>query len=123
MVPFTASWSDGTPDVAVSMTGTGVGDIGSILTIQLTASADTTFHVLRVYGFVEGTQLIALASLSDASATAPGISLTAAVGQSLVGEVTILYRAAGSGQTLTITLRAIRADAMAAIGVTSATLE
>jgi hypothetical protein len=122
-VPFTASWSDGTPDVMVSMTATGVGDIGSDLMMQLSASADTTFHTLRVYGFVESAQLTLTASLSDDSAMAAPIVVTADPGRSIVGKLTILYRAAGSGQTVTVTLQSSKPDATAAIGVMSATLE
>jgi hypothetical protein len=97
--PFTASWSDGTPHMDESQTSSGVlENQGSTMTI--TAPADTTLRTLRVYVGVQGSSAQLDVSLSDDSATAATATLTS--DQTLNVCYEIVYRAASSGQTVTV---------------------
>ncbi len=100
-VTATASWSDGTPNAAVSMTGTGTG-VQAPGALSFTVPAGVTPHTLRVYcGNKYGTARLD-AALSDGSATAYTNTQTSTNG-ALHLEYTLVYNAASDGQTLTVT--------------------
>ena len=100
-VTATASWADGTPDPAVSQTGTGTG-VQSPGALTFTVPAGITPHTLRVYcGNKSSTARLDVA-LSDGSATAYSNTQTAG-STALHLEYTIVYNAASDGQTLTVT--------------------
>lgn len=100
-VTATASWSDGTPSAAASMTGTGTG-VQAPGALSFTVPAGIAPHTLRVYcGNKYGTARLD-AALSDGSATAYTDTQTASNG-ALHLEYTIVFNAASDGQTLTVT--------------------
>jgi len=98
--PFTASWTNGTPQTMVSMTSSGVGvNVGS--NMQFTVAAGTAPHTLRLY---VGAQLASArldVTLSDSSATVPAQTKTSSSG-TMNFCYTIVYNAASAGQTLTV---------------------
>ena len=100
-VTATATWSDGTPDAAVSTTGTGVG-LTSPGALSITVPAGIAPHTLRVYcGNKVSTARLDVA-LSDGSAPAYS-DMQMASTTALHLEYTIVYNAASDGQTLTVT--------------------
>jgi hypothetical protein len=100
-IPF--SWTDGTPDSVATNTTTGVfiGGRGEGLTI--TAPADTTSRTLTVYVGIWQTQAKMVAHLSDGSAPDYVDSSLNNSSSGSVGVYTFTYRAASSGQNLSVT--------------------
>jgi hypothetical protein len=93
-------WSNGTPTANASTKG-GVYVNGVDRAITLTVPADTTTRTLRVYltHYQSTAQLVA--HLSDGSAADSSTILT--TGANSYYRVTVLFRAASPGQTLTLT--------------------
>ncbi len=102
------SWSDGTPDTTADGTATGVYFNNFDNGYQITAPADTTKRILRVYAGGWNTTVHFEASLSDKSAP-PYIdeSLVTAANASLANVYTIEYAAASPAQTLATTVYGI----------------
>jgi hypothetical protein len=94
-------WSNGTP-VANASTKGGVYLNGVDHAITLTVPADTTTHTLRAYltHYQSTAQLVA--HLSDGSAPDSAMTLTTG-GANTYYRMTVVFRAASPGQTLTLT--------------------
>ncbi len=100
-VTATASWTDGTPHAAVSMTGTGTG-VQAPGALAFTVPAGVAPRTLKVYcGNKSGTARLD-AALSDGSATVYSNTQIATT-TALHLEYTLVYNAASDGQTLTVT--------------------
>lgn len=102
--PRTISWADGTPTASGSSTnGTYYGAFGSTYGWTVTFPADTTTRTANIYCGVYQDTMKVLASLSDSSA-APGTDTTTLTDLSAhtAGVISVTYKAASSGQTLTI---------------------
>jgi VCBS repeat protein len=123
--PFGFSWTDGTPTAQASQTKAGVFVIGQNNCFRITVPADKTRRRLTVYAGVYKAQASVTASLSDFSA-APEIdtSLVNQPGQLSVAYI-LTYRAASSGQTLTVSLTQASAptDPSSNVTLQAATLE
>jgi hypothetical protein len=98
--PFTATWSGGTPHMAVAMTSTGVG-VHEGSTMTFTVAASTTTRVLKLYVGAQGATARLDVSLSDASAPPQTKTLTSATSTTNVC-YTITFNAASAGQTLSV---------------------
>jgi hypothetical protein len=102
------SWSDGTPNAAVSATTTGIFIPGVTNGFEFTAPADTTPRTLKVYAGLYGAQGNFQAFLSDSSAPAfTDTSLTNTFKNTYV-VYTLTYTAASAGQTLKIRYRNLK---------------
>ena len=102
------SWSDGTPDAAVTDTTTGIYFNNINNGYQFTVPADTTKKILTVYAGGYNCQMQVEATLSDFSAP-PYIdqSLITPGGSALADAYTIQFSAGSSGQTLTVNVHCI----------------
>lgn len=100
-ITATASWSDGTPYLTASATGTAVG-ANQGAGLRFTVPAGTTPHTLRVYVGNKASAERLDVSLSDASATAYS-AMQSAASTAVHTEYTITYNAASDNQTLTVT--------------------
>jgi hypothetical protein len=101
---FGYSWTDGTPTPTATNTPTGVYVLGLNNGFQITAPADTTSRALTVYVDTFNAQGQIVAHLSDSSASDyVDSSLNGAGGGTAQGAYTFTYKAASSGQTLTVT--------------------
>jgi hypothetical protein len=106
--PTAYTWTDGTPNVAISNTATGVYVPGQGQGFRVSVPADTTPRTLRVYVGTWRTRAQMVAHLSDG--TAPDYvdtSLTNPSGPVVLGVYTFTYQAASAGQTLTLTFTQI----------------
>jgi len=100
--PMGYSWTGGTPTASATNTTTGIWVAGLNRGFRITAPADTTVRTLKVFVGIWNTQGKMVAQLSDNSApdyTDTSLNST----DDLLGVYTFNYRAASSGQTLTIT--------------------
>jgi hypothetical protein len=101
---FAFTWTDGTPTSAATATATGLFFAGINNGFTITAPADTTERVLKVYVGAYGAKLKMQAALSDASATDYLDTSFDQVPASEVGKMwTFTYKAAAAGQTILIT--------------------
>ncbi|MFB3904696.1 MAG: peptidoglycan DD-metalloendopeptidase family protein [Acidobacteriota bacterium] len=100
--PTSCSWTNGTPTTSASNTPAGVYKIGTGTGFQLILPADTTLRTLRLYVGLWDAQGRLQVMLSDGSA--PDFVDTSLINQTATsnGVYTLNYRAASSGQTLTI---------------------
>lgn len=96
------SWTDGTPDVSVSNTATGIYIGGLNNGFQIVVPADTTPRTVTLFVGVFSGQGQFVAHLSDGSA-ADFVDSSLAGQSAQSGEYTIQYCAASAGQTLTLT--------------------
>ncbi len=110
--PFGFSWTNGTPTLSATTTS-GVWRSGVGRGFQLTMPADTSNRTLKLYVSTSSAQGKLEVSLSDGSAPAYiDTSLThAGSGANTHGVYTINYRAASSGQTLTVKWTVLTASA------------
>ena len=97
----TYSWSDGTPTATTTNTTTGIYTYQTGNGFQITVPADTTPKTLKLYVGLWNSSSRLEAVLSDGSAS-PFIDNSLVSGTVLNGVYTLDYRAATSGQTLTI---------------------
>jgi hypothetical protein len=97
------SWSDGTPDVLVTNTTTGIWAPGKNNGFQLTVPADTTLRRLRVYVGAFEAQAQFEASLSDGSALPYSDSSIDINTNAPGGVYTLVFAANTNAQTLTVT--------------------
>ncbi|MCZ2078833.1 MAG: peptidoglycan DD-metalloendopeptidase family protein [Bryobacterales bacterium] len=96
------AWTDGTPTASATYADTGLWVSGLNRGFRITAPADTSLRTLKVFVGVWNTQGKMVAQLSDNSApdyTDTSLNST----DDMLGVYTFNYRAASSGQTLTIT--------------------
>lgn len=98
--PFTASWTDGTPEPAVSKTSSGVA-VHSGSNMQFTVPASTTPHTLRLYVGAQVASARLDVTLSDNSAVVAAQNKSSASSTTNY-QYTIVYNAASDGQTLTV---------------------
>jgi hypothetical protein len=100
---FGYSWTDGTPTASAtaSTTGVYVSSVGN--GFQITAPADTTQRTLTVYVDAYHAQGKMVAHLSDASSPDYVDTTINSVSPTVQGAYTFVYKAASSGQTLTVT--------------------
>ncbi|MEO8372398.1 MAG: hypothetical protein ABI806_24645, partial [Candidatus Solibacter sp.] len=100
----TYSWTAGTPAASAVNTPTGVYIAGGNQAFRITVPADTTQRTLKVYVGVwqaSGTMVAHLSDMSAPDYTNNGITYTK--GKTALGVYTFTYKAASSGQTLTVT--------------------
>jgi murein DD-endopeptidase MepM/ murein hydrolase activator NlpD len=95
------SWSNGTPTASATNTSTGLYIHGVGNGFQLTAPADTTERTLRLHIGVAGARGRLEASLSDGSAASYTDTGLVSSGDG-TGMYVLVYRAASSGQQLTL---------------------
>jgi hypothetical protein len=101
------SWSDGTPDAAVTNTTTGIYFNGINNGYQITVPADTTKRILTVYAGGYGTQVSFKAALSDESSPPYVDESVVDPGGNSIGTAaayTIAFAAGTNGQALTVTV-------------------
>jgi hypothetical protein len=101
-IPFT--WSDGTPDTTAMPAGgttTGVYLYGTGQGFRITAPADTTDRTLTLYVGGQQSTCTVTAHLSDGSA-ADYVASAKDQGKLFTVTITLAYRAASAGQTLTV---------------------
>lgn len=101
-VPAGFSWTDGTPDGAISDTTSGVYISGAGKGFRISLPADTTARTVTLYAGVFATTGKMVAHLSDGSA--PDYTDTSfSSGSSAQRAYTFTYEASTPGQTLTLT--------------------
>ncbi len=101
------SWSDGTPDGAVTNTTTGIYYSGLNNGYQITVPADTTKKLLTVYAGGYGTIVNFQASLSDASSPPYANESLSDPGGNSIGSAdayTLQFAAGSTNQTLTVSV-------------------
>lgn len=109
--PFAFAWNDGTPVNAATAVTSGAYAMGLGSGFSLTVPADTNWRTLTVFAGVYKTQGKLTAVLSDGSAPVfSDTSISSATGQ-LGAAYTLHYKAASSGQSLTITYTQANAGA------------
>jgi hypothetical protein len=99
------TWSDGTPTASATNSTTGIYTSGNGAGFRITAPADNTTRTLRVYLGGQMSTGTLTAHLSDASAadyTVMSMFGTGDTGMMYERTVTLVYRAAAAGQTLTV---------------------
>lgn len=101
-------WSDGTPDLIVTNTTTGVWAISKDSGFQLTVPADTTLKRLKVYVGAFQARAQMNAWLSDGSAPAYSDSSIDIADNAPGGVYTLTFAANSPGQTLTVTYVVLR---------------
>jgi len=104
---FGYTWTGGTPTASATNTTTGVYITGVGNGLQITAPADTTQRTLTVYVDAYNAQGKVVAHLSDISSPDYVNSTLNSVGTTVQGAYTFIYKAATSGQTLTVTITSI----------------
>jgi len=104
---FGYSWTGGTPTASATNTTTGVYITGVGNGLQITVPADTTQRTLTVYVDAYNAQGKMVAHLSDGSSPDYVNSTLTSVGTTAQGAYTFIYKAASSGQTLTVTFTSI----------------
>lgn len=98
--PFTASWTNGTPQATASMTSSGVG-VHQGSNAQFTVAAGTAPHTLRLYVGAQTASARLDVTLSDSSAmVAPQTKSSTTTTTNY--QYTIVYNAATDGQQLTV---------------------
>lgn len=98
--PFTASWTNGAPQPAISKTSTGVG-VHQGSNMQFTVSAGTAPQTLRLYVGAQTCSARLDVTLSDSSAmVAP--QTKSSTNTTTNYQYTIVYNAASDGQQLTV---------------------
>ena len=100
-ITFTASWTGGAPDATATQTGTGTG-VSFPDALAFTVPAGTTPHTLHVYCGGHGSMATMTVSLSDASAP-DYTNNTYGDANPYHVEFTIVYNAAATDQTLSVT--------------------
>jgi hypothetical protein len=93
-------WSDGTPTAKANNITSGVYVHGANSAITFTVPADTTSRSLRLYLTHFNSTARLVAHLSDGSA--PDFTGTVTTGVNTYYRVTLTFRAASAGQTLTV---------------------
>lgn len=96
------TWTDGSPDAAVTNTATGVYISGANRGFQITVPATTTASTLMLYVGVYAGNGMLDAHLSDGSAP-DYVDTSLSASGSVPGLYTLQYQAASTGQTLTVT--------------------
>jgi uncharacterized membrane protein len=104
--PAGFTWTDGTPTSSATNTTTGIYVAGLNSGFRITAPADTTVRTLQVYVGVYLAQGTMVAHLSDGSAADYTDSSLNNSTDTSIGMYTFNYKAATSGQTLTVTFTA-----------------
>jgi len=107
---FGFSWTDGTPTGTATNSTTGVYVSGVGNGFQITAPADTSSRTLTVYVDACQAQGKVTAHLSDGSAADYVDSSLNSIATTLQGAYSLVYRAAGSGQTLTVSYTNIKSN-------------
>jgi hypothetical protein len=98
------TWTDGAPTVSASNSTTGIYAEGTGDGFQFTVPADTTARALRLYVGAWRSQGKLVAHLSDGSVPDyTDTNLVNTAGVTSLGVYTLVYNAASSGQTLTVT--------------------
>jgi hypothetical protein len=107
---FGYSWTDGTPTASATNTTTGVFVSGVNNGFRITAPADTTQRTLKVYvdAYLVHGQIVA--HLSDASSPDYVDSTLNSLTSTAQGAYTFIYKAASSGQTLSVTFTNINTN-------------
>ena len=100
---FGYSWTDGTPTGSATNSTTGIYFLGVGNGFKITAPADTTQRTLTVYVSAFNARGQMVAQLSDASSPDYVNSTLNGVNSSAYGAYTFTYKAASSGQTLSVT--------------------
>ncbi|WP_036170361.1 LamG-like jellyroll fold domain-containing protein [Massilia sp. 9096] len=100
------SWSDGSPTASGSSTNVIFSSNGEGVGYAVTFPADTTPRVATILGGIYGADMSVTATLSDGSAAQVSNSsgVTWSSGSGLQGAISITYKAASAGQTLTVKL-------------------
>jgi hypothetical protein len=99
--PIGFTWSDGTPNKYATNTPTGVFTSGQNRGFSITVPADTIQRTLKLFVTVRAIQGRLVAHLNDNSVPDyVDVSLNSVV--ATVGVYTITYKAASSGQTMTV---------------------
>jgi hypothetical protein len=121
---FGFSWTNGTPTATATNSTTGVYIDGVGNGFQITAPADTTQRTLTVYVDACGAQGKVTAHLSDASSADYVDSSLNSTTTTLQGAYRLVYQAAGSGRTLTVSYTNIKSNgACNNIALEAATLQ
>jgi hypothetical protein len=107
---FGYSWTDGTPTVSATNSTTGIYILGINNGFQITAPADTTQRTVTVYVDAYNAQGKIVAHLSDSSAPDYVDSTLNSVTNTAQGAYTFTYKAASSGQRLSITFTNIKSN-------------
>ena len=102
--PLGYTWTAGTPTASATNTTTGLYMYGQTGGFRITVPADTTAKKLRLYVGAWDAQSNLTAHLSDNSALDYSDNSLFSINGTLMGVYTIDFRAASSGQTLTVTL-------------------
>ena len=122
--PTAFTWSDGTPVANATSTKTGVFVIGLNRGFQITLPADTTNRTLRIYVGLWKAQGKLEVTLSDGSTQAYTNTSLDGTSGTKNGVYTLNYRAASSGQTLTIKYTATKTyDPSGNVTLEAATLQ
>ena len=100
---FGYSWTDGTPTGSATNSTTGIYILGVGNGFKITAPADTTQRTLTVYVSAYKARGQMVAHLSDASSPDYVNSTLNGVTSAARGAYTFTYKAASSGQTLSVT--------------------
>ncbi|MGH8572073.1 MAG: galactose oxidase-like domain-containing protein, partial [Gammaproteobacteria bacterium] len=107
---FGYSWTDGTPTGSATNSTTGIYILGVGNGFKITAPADTTQRTLTVYVSAFNARGQMVAHLSDASSPDYVNSTLNGVNSSARGVYTFTYKAASSGQTLSVTFTDITSN-------------
>jgi hypothetical protein len=107
---FGYTWTGGTPTASATNTTTGTYILGVGNGLQITAPADTTQRTLTVYVDAYNAQGKMVAHLSDGSSPDYVNSSLNSVSVTSQGAYTFIYKAASSGQTLTVTFTSIASN-------------
>jgi hypothetical protein len=118
------SWSDGTPDRAITNTMTGVYVSGVNNGFSFSVPANTTTQTLRVYVDVSLSQGKFTASLTDGSGLVYTDESLNNTGSTTQAVYTLTFRSSSNGQQLTITFVEVNAyNSVANVALEGATLQ
>ena len=118
------SWSDGTPDRAITNTTTGVYVSGVNNGFSFSVPANTTTQTLRVYVDVSLSQGKFTASLTDGSGLVYTDESLNNTGSTTQAVYTLTFRSSSNGQQLTITFVEVNAYySLANVALAAATLQ
>ena len=121
-LPYSFSWSDGTPNGASAGTTTGVSLSGNNRGFGLTLPADLTSRTVHVYVAVASGQANLTASLSDGSAAPFSDSSMASYFGNRMEEFSFTYHAASAGQSLHITFTLVNNFGSGTLSLAAASL-